>query len=73
MDGEDASATEFQERLDMLKAIGDPIFFRYLRMTGVPYMSINWTEFSIPLLECCVTEVGIILSKVLHTDFFYVD
>lgn len=37
MDGEDASATEFQERLDMLKAIGDPIFFRYLRMTGVPF------------------------------------
>lgn len=30
MDGEDASATEFQERLDMLKAIGDPIFFRYI-------------------------------------------
>lgn len=28
MDGEDASATEFQERLDMLKAIGDPMFFR---------------------------------------------
>nr|DAD33887.1 TPA_asm: hypothetical protein HUJ06_012738 [Nelumbo nucifera] len=27
-DGEDASATEFQERLDFLKAIGDPIFFR---------------------------------------------
>lgn len=29
-DGEDATATEFQERLDMLKAIGDPIFFRYI-------------------------------------------
>lgn len=27
-DGEDASATNFQERLDQLKAIGDPIFFR---------------------------------------------
>lgn len=27
-DGEDASASEFQERLDMLKAIGEPIFFR---------------------------------------------
>lgn len=37
MDGEDASATEFQERLDMLKGIGDPIFFRYLWMTGVPF------------------------------------
>lgn len=29
MDGEDATASEFQERLDMLKANGDPIFFRY--------------------------------------------
>lgn len=28
MDGEDAPASEFQERLDMLKAIGDPIFLR---------------------------------------------
>ena len=28
MDGEDATATEFQERLDMLKAIGDPVFLR---------------------------------------------
>lgn len=28
MDGEDATASEFQERLDMLKAKGDPIFFR---------------------------------------------
>ena len=30
MDGEDASATEFEERLDMLKGFGDPIFLRYL-------------------------------------------
>ena len=29
-DGEDAKAAEFQERLDMLKAIGGPIFFRYV-------------------------------------------
>lgn len=29
-DGEDASATEFQKRLDMLTAIGDPIFFRFV-------------------------------------------
>ena len=28
MDGEDATATEFQDRLDMLKAIGDPVFLR---------------------------------------------
>ena len=27
-DGEDATAAEFQERLDLLKSIGDPIFFR---------------------------------------------
>jgi hypoxia up-regulated 1 len=35
-DGEDASATEFQERLDSLKAIGDPIFFRYNELTARP-------------------------------------
>lgn len=29
-DGEDASASEFKERLDMLKSIGDPIFFRWV-------------------------------------------
>ena len=27
-DGEDATAAEFQEHLDLLKSIGDPIFFR---------------------------------------------
>ncbi|CAK9325331.1 unnamed protein product [Citrullus colocynthis] len=36
MDGEDASATEFQERLDMLKGIGDPIFFRLKELTARP-------------------------------------
>ncbi|PON77626.1 Heat shock protein 70 family [Trema orientale] len=36
MDGEDASATEFQERLDMLKAIGDPVFFRLKELTARP-------------------------------------
>ncbi|XP_076909877.1 heat shock 70 kDa protein 17-like [Bidens hawaiensis] len=35
-DGEDASATHFQERLDQLKAIGDPIFFRYKELTARP-------------------------------------
>lgn len=35
-DGEDASATQFQERLDLLKAIGDPIFFRYKELTARP-------------------------------------
>lgn len=29
MDGEEANASEFQDRLDSLNAIGDPIFFRY--------------------------------------------
>ncbi|XP_068646814.1 heat shock 70 kDa protein 17-like [Aristolochia californica] len=35
-DGEDASATEFQERLDILKAIGDPIFFRLNELMARP-------------------------------------
>jgi len=30
MDGEDVTAAEFQERLNLLKAIGDPIFFRFV-------------------------------------------
>ncbi|KAL6522982.1 hypothetical protein OROHE_016488 [Orobanche hederae] len=38
-DGEDASATEFEERLDTLKAIGDPIFFRYNELTARPAAS----------------------------------
>ncbi|XP_015880901.3 heat shock 70 kDa protein 17 [Ziziphus jujuba] len=35
-DGEDASATEFEKHLDMLKAIGDPIFFRLRELTARP-------------------------------------
>lgn len=35
-DGEDANATEFQERLDKLKAVGDPIFFRLKELTARP-------------------------------------
>ncbi|EPS73225.1 hypothetical protein M569_01528, partial [Genlisea aurea] len=38
-DGEDASAAEFEKRLDMLKAIGDPIFFRYDQLTARPSAS----------------------------------
>ncbi|KAF8413502.1 hypothetical protein HHK36_001492 [Tetracentron sinense] len=38
-DGEDASAAEFQERLDLLKAIGDPIFFRLNELTARPAAS----------------------------------
>ncbi|KAK7327235.1 hypothetical protein VNO80_31600 [Phaseolus coccineus] len=35
-DGEDANATEFQERLDQLKAVGDPIFLRLKELTARP-------------------------------------
>ncbi|MQM00420.1 hypothetical protein Taro_033148 [Colocasia esculenta] len=35
-DGEDAPANEFKERLDSLKAIGDPIFFRLSELTARP-------------------------------------
>ncbi|KAG0495580.1 hypothetical protein HPP92_000271 [Vanilla planifolia] len=35
-DGEDASANDFKERLDSLKAIGDPIFFRLNELTARP-------------------------------------
>ncbi|XP_065026045.1 heat shock 70 kDa protein 17-like [Musa acuminata AAA Group] len=35
-DGEDASASEFKERLESLKAIGDPIFFRLNELTARP-------------------------------------
>ncbi|XP_059664815.1 heat shock 70 kDa protein 17 [Cornus florida] len=38
-DGEDASANEFQERLDLLKSIGDPIYFRYNELTARPAAS----------------------------------
>ncbi|XP_030516337.1 heat shock 70 kDa protein 17 [Rhodamnia argentea] len=36
MDGEDGTATEFEERLNSLKAIGDPIFFRLKELTERP-------------------------------------
>ncbi|KAG6768993.1 hypothetical protein POTOM_024608 [Populus tomentosa] len=35
-DGEDATAKEFEERLDSLKAIGDPIFLRYKELSARP-------------------------------------
>ncbi|KAG6477936.1 hypothetical protein ZIOFF_061368 [Zingiber officinale] len=35
-DGEDASANEFKERLELLKAIGDPIFFRLNELNAQP-------------------------------------
>ncbi|CAN6253555.1 unnamed protein product [Urochloa humidicola] len=36
MDGEDAQANEFKERLDQLKAIGDPILFRLSELKSRP-------------------------------------
>ncbi|KAL6911360.1 hypothetical protein ACP4OV_000165 [Aristida adscensionis] len=36
MDGEDAQANEFQERLDQLKAMGDPILFRLSELKARP-------------------------------------
>ncbi|XP_050384493.1 heat shock 70 kDa protein 17 [Argentina anserina] len=36
MDGEYATASEFQERLDMLKATGDPIFLRFKELSARP-------------------------------------
>lgn len=36
MDGEDATAGEFEERLKMLKAIGEPIFFRLNELSARP-------------------------------------
>ncbi|XVF24547.1 hypothetical protein REPUB_Repub13aG0137700 [Reevesia pubescens] len=35
-DGEDVTATEFQERLNLLKATADPIFFRFKELTARP-------------------------------------
>lgn len=35
-DGEDATAAEFQKRLDMLKDFGDPMFFRLKELTARP-------------------------------------
>ncbi|XP_010540828.1 PREDICTED: heat shock 70 kDa protein 17-like [Tarenaya hassleriana] len=39
MDGEDANVTEFQDRLDSLKAIGSPISFRSEELTARPVAS----------------------------------
>ncbi|CAA7408951.1 unnamed protein product [Spirodela intermedia] len=36
MDGEDAPADEFKDRLNSLKAIGDPIFFRLTELSSRP-------------------------------------
>ena len=41
MDGEDAQANEFKERLDQLKAIGDPILFRQLFIYPLLFMHMD--------------------------------
>ncbi|KAK9156266.1 hypothetical protein Sjap_003746 [Stephania japonica] len=38
-DGEDAPATEFQQRLDLLKSVGEPIFLRLSELTARPAAS----------------------------------
>lgn len=50
-DGEDASATQFQEQLDQLKAIGDPIFFRYKELTARPEASQSAKQYFSELQE----------------------
>ncbi|CAI9090043.1 OLC1v1024727C1 [Oldenlandia corymbosa var. corymbosa] len=55
MDGEDASASEFQERLDKLKAIGEPIFSRYNELTARPT--------AVQYARQYLTEVQQIISK----------
>ncbi|XP_071701941.1 heat shock 70 kDa protein 17-like [Rutidosis leptorrhynchoides] len=50
-DGEDATATQFQERLDQLKAIGDPIFFRYKELTARPEASQSARQYFTELKE----------------------
>ncbi|KAL0289332.1 UNVERIFIED_CONTAM: Heat shock protein 17 [Sesamum angustifolium] len=56
-DGEDASATEFQERLDMLKAIGDPIFFRYEELTARPAASEHARKYLTELQQEVSTRI----------------
>ncbi|GLT40874.1 hypothetical protein SLA2020_149760 [Shorea laevis] len=46
-DGEDATAKEFQEHLDSLKAAGDPIFFRFKELTERPAA----VEYSLKYLD----------------------
>lgn len=45
MDGEDASAAEFQEHLDSLKTIGDEIFFRLKELSARPAAGIYVREY----------------------------
>jgi len=48
MDGEDANATEFEKRLDSLKAIGSPISFRFVPSSfwlNRSFLSISYEPF----------------------------
>uniref|UniRef100_A0A7N0UGC3 Heat shock 70 kDa protein 17 n=1 Tax=Kalanchoe fedtschenkoi TaxID=63787 RepID=A0A7N0UGC3_KALFE len=45
MDGEDANATDFQQRLEMLKSIGDPLFFRLSEVSARPAASEHARKF----------------------------
>lgn len=51
MDGEDASADQFEERLDQLKEIGDPIFFRYKELTARPEATKSARQYLTELKE----------------------
>ncbi|KAI3502063.1 hypothetical protein L1887_30094 [Cichorium endivia] len=51
MDGEDASANQFEEKLDQLKDIGDPIFFRYKELTARPEASKGARQYLTELKE----------------------
>ncbi|KAH9287774.1 hypothetical protein KI387_031891 [Taxus chinensis] len=44
-DGEDASATEFQEHLDSLKLVGDPVFFRLAEQSARPVASDYFRQY----------------------------
>ncbi|KAI3698317.1 hypothetical protein L2E82_41775 [Cichorium intybus] len=51
MDGEDASGDQFEEKLDQLKDIGDPIFFRYKELTARPEASKSARQYLTELKE----------------------
>ncbi|KAE8075467.1 hypothetical protein FH972_014184 [Carpinus fangiana] len=50
-DGEDATAAEFQERLDMLKDAGGPIFFRLKELTARPAATEHARKYLIELQQ----------------------
>ncbi|XP_059432105.1 heat shock 70 kDa protein 17-like isoform X2 [Corylus avellana] len=50
-DGEDATAAEFQERLDMLKDAGGPMFFRLKELTARPAATEHARKYLIELQQ----------------------